>query len=114
MRISDWSSDVCSSDLTTDDEHRVRRLTAAAENAWLGGRVERAFTLLETARPLTSAPIQQADIDRFLGLIEMTRGVPAAACQARKTVRLGKSVSVCVVRGGRRTFKTKKKNKIAR
>ena len=67
--------------LTTDDEHRVRRLTAAAENAWLGGRVERAFTLLEAARPLTSEPIQRADIDRFLGLIEMTRGIPADACQ---------------------------------
>ena len=37
--------------------------------------------LLEAARPLVSEPIQRADIDRFLGLIEMTRGVPADACQ---------------------------------
>jgi DNA-binding CsgD family transcriptional regulator len=67
--------------LTGDEEHRARRLIAAAENAWLAGRVERALVLLEAARPLVSEPIQRADIDRFLGLIEMTRGVPADACQ---------------------------------
>ena len=66
--------------LTADEEERARRLTAAAENAWLGGRVERALTLLEGARPLVSEPIRRADIDRYLGLIEMTRGVPADAC----------------------------------
>jgi DNA-binding CsgD family transcriptional regulator len=67
--------------LTPDAEHRARRLTAAAENAWLAGRVERALTLLEGARPLATEAIQRADIDRFLGLIEMTRGLPADACQ---------------------------------
>jgi DNA-binding CsgD family transcriptional regulator len=67
--------------LTADEQHRARRLTAAAENAWLAGRHERALTLLEAARPLVSEPIERADIDRFLGLIEMTRGVPADACQ---------------------------------
>ena len=67
--------------LTADEEQRARRLTAAAENAWLAGRAERALTLLEGARPLVAEPIQRADIDRFLGLIEMTRGVPADACQ---------------------------------
>jgi DNA-binding NarL/FixJ family response regulator len=65
--------------LTGDEEHRARRLTAAAENAWLGGRVERALMLLEGARLLVSEPTQRADIDRFLGLIEMTRGVPGDA-----------------------------------
>ena len=67
--------------LTTDEEHQARRLTAAAESAWLAGRAERAFMLLEAARPLVSEPIQRADLHRFLGLIEMTRGVPADACQ---------------------------------
>ena len=66
--------------LTSDEEPRARRLTAAAECAWLAGRVERAQRLLEAARPLVSESIQRADIDRFLGLIEMTRGVPADAC----------------------------------
>jgi DNA-binding CsgD family transcriptional regulator/predicted ATPase len=67
--------------LTTDEGDRARRLTAAAESAWLAGRVERALMLLEAARPLVSEPIERADIDRFLGLIEMTRGVPADACR---------------------------------
>src|SRR5215210_636588 len=67
--------------LTADDEDRARRLTAAAESAWLAGRVERTLMLLEAARPLVWEPIQRADIDRFLGLIEMTRGVPADACR---------------------------------
>ena len=66
--------------LTSDEEPRARRLTAAAQCAWLAGRVERAQLLLEAARPLVSESIQRADIDRFLGLIEMTRGVPADAC----------------------------------
>jgi DNA-binding CsgD family transcriptional regulator len=65
--------------LTTDEEHRARRLTAAAESAWVAGRMERALMLLEAARPLVSEPIQRADLNRFLGLIEMTRGVPADA-----------------------------------
>ena len=56
-------------------------MTAAAESAWFAGRAERALMLLEGARPLVSEPIQRADIDRFLGLIEMTRGVPADACR---------------------------------
>jgi DNA-binding CsgD family transcriptional regulator len=66
--------------LAQDDAHRLRRLTAAAENAWLAGRIERATMLLNAARPLESDLTQTADIDRFLGLIEMTRGVPSDAC----------------------------------
>jgi DNA-binding CsgD family transcriptional regulator len=67
--------------LTPDEEHRAQQLTAAAENAWLAGRVERALTLLEAARPLVSEPLRGADIDRLVGLIETARGVPADACQ---------------------------------
>ncbi len=66
--------------LTAAAEVKARRLTAAAETAWLAGRGERALMLLEGARPLVSEPVQRADIDRFVGLIEMTRGVPADAC----------------------------------
>ena len=65
--------------LSADDDLRARRLTLAAENAWLAGRVERAHVLLEGARPLVSDPIQRADIEANAGLIEMTRGVPAEA-----------------------------------
>ena len=37
--------------------------------------------LLTQAQPLASEPIQRADIDRYLGLIEMNDGIPADACQ---------------------------------
>lgn len=67
--------------LAEDAEDRGRRLTAAAENAWLAGRVERALMLLEAVRPLATGPIQRADVEGLLGLIEMTRGIPADACQ---------------------------------
>jgi DNA-binding CsgD family transcriptional regulator len=67
--------------LTADEGERARRLTAAAESAYLAGRLERALLLLRRARPLATGPIEQADIDRYLGLIEMSDGIPADACQ---------------------------------
>jgi ATP/maltotriose-dependent transcriptional regulator MalT len=67
--------------LTPDESERARLLTAAAESAWFGGRLERTRMLLERARPLASEPLQQADIDRYLGLVELTGGVPAEACR---------------------------------
>jgi DNA-binding CsgD family transcriptional regulator len=67
--------------LTPDERERARLLTAAAENAWFGGRLERTRMLLERARPLATEPLQRADIDRYLGLVELTGGVPAEACR---------------------------------
>jgi DNA-binding CsgD family transcriptional regulator len=67
--------------LTPDEGERARLLTAAAENAWFGGRLERTRMLLERGRPLASEPLQRADIDRYLGLVELTGGVPAEACR---------------------------------
>jgi DNA-binding CsgD family transcriptional regulator len=65
--------------LTPDELPRARRLTLAAENAWMAGRIERARMLLERARPLATEAIEQADIDRYLGLIELAGGTPAVA-----------------------------------
>jgi DNA-binding CsgD family transcriptional regulator len=67
--------------LTSNEAQRVDRVIAAAENAWLGGRVQRAATLLTQAQRLDSEPTQRADIHRYLGLIEMNDGSPADACQ---------------------------------
>ena len=65
-----------------DDEHeRARLLTAGGEDAWFGGQSERSRMLLERARPFAGSATERADIDRSLGLIEMTRGVPADACE---------------------------------
>jgi DNA-binding CsgD family transcriptional regulator len=79
--------------LTEDEHERGQRLAAAGEDAWQGGYVQRARMLLDRARPLTTDPVERADIARFLGLIEMTDGVPAHACQdlvraAREVARL--------------------------
>jgi ATP/maltotriose-dependent transcriptional regulator MalT len=67
--------------LTPDESERARLLTAAAETAWFGGRLERTRMLLERARPLAWEPLQRGDIDRYLGLVELTGGVPAEACR---------------------------------
>ena len=67
--------------LTADEHQQVRQLTAAAENAWLAGRLDRAWILLERARPSLSEPLERAEIDRWRGLIEMNRGRPADGYQ---------------------------------
>jgi DNA-binding CsgD family transcriptional regulator len=64
--------------LTPDDHQRVRQLTASAENAWLAGRLDRARMLLGRARPISTTLSARAEIDRWRGLIELNRGMPAA------------------------------------
>src|SRR3546814_11679402 len=94
MRISDWSSDVCSSDLPGDRVHRV----------------EHAFAVLQQVTQAVAA-------HRF---IEIGPGAVLAGQKARgeaviggdrKSVVSGKSVSVRVDLGGRRIIKKKKHNK---
>jgi tetratricopeptide (TPR) repeat protein len=67
--------------LISESRQQVRQLTAAAENAWLAGGLDRALALLERARPIVSDPIERADIDRWRGLIEMNQSRPADAYQ---------------------------------
>jgi DNA-binding CsgD family transcriptional regulator len=67
--------------LTSDAHHQIRQLIAAAENAWLAGRLDRAWMLLERARPMLSEPVERAEIDRWRGLIELNRGRPVAGYQ---------------------------------
>ena len=62
--------------LTSDEHRQVRLLTAAAENAWLAGRLDRALVLLERARPVAAEPIERAEVDRWRGLVEMNQGRP--------------------------------------
>jgi DNA-binding CsgD family transcriptional regulator len=65
--------------LTPEKAQGAQRVTKAAEDAWFAGRLDRTQMLLERARRLASDPILRADIDRWRGLIELTRGVPADA-----------------------------------
>jgi DNA-binding CsgD family transcriptional regulator len=67
--------------LATDERRRARLLTAAAESAWLPGHVRRAVALLRRARAQSAEPAVRADVDRLLGVIELTCGVPADSSQ---------------------------------
>src|SRR3546814_19318870 len=95
MRISDWSSDVCTSDLRCianaserpveqeDDQHETGR---NHQHQPLAGRLE----ILELTTPIEIMAGRKAHLDR-------------------KSVVLGKSVSVRVDLGGRRVIKKKTK-----
>src|SRR3546814_16061241 len=97
MRISDWSSDVCSSDLLAD-AFVVQQITIAPQHeAGLiagqgsGDRDEAALRLgIDVLYPQADQEIEGLD---------------------RKSVVEGKSVSVRVDLGGRRIIKKKKTNK---
>jgi DNA-binding CsgD family transcriptional regulator len=67
--------------LTPDQSLRAPRLTAAAENAWLAGHLDRASTLLERGGSLASDSKQRSDVDHWRGLIELNGGRPADAYQ---------------------------------
>src|SRR3546814_15123719 len=91
MRISDWSSDVCSSDLA--------RRAAAAAQARLRDRFARYFPPA-AAQARGGALARRAD-----------RRTAGRAGADRKSVVEGKSVSVRVDLGGRRIIKKKNDNK---
>src|SRR3546814_16495627 len=98
MRISDWSSDVCSSDLlrTTRQEYH--------------GRIARALAAQGDVAPEVLA-------QHFAGAGAIPEAVryrrPAGEEEDRKGVVKGKSVSVRVDLGGRRIIKKNRIHKIA-
>src|SRR3546814_12975909 len=112
MRISDWSSDVCSSDLST---------IAQAVIAQLLEHTSRPVTVLdgdEVRKHLSrglgfSREDRAANVTR-IGYVasEIVRhgGIAVCAPIERKSVVAGKSVSVRVDLGGGRIINKKKKN----
>src|SRR3546814_13175804 len=112
MRISDWSSDVCSSDLAraarealerTPDQLKALRDAGVVD---AGGRgicviLDAAETAMTGRRPMP--PAQRQAIPVPLPTNDLTAG------GARKRRVLGKRVPVRVDPGGRRCIKTKKK-----
>src|SRR3546814_17244840 len=103
MRISDWSSDVCSSDLFVGTIHlRFSRIRQC-----VGGGIH-------APRPSSTGNRRNAG---HRDLRSPARAPRLAACKGinretdRKSVVEGKSVSVRVDLGGRRIIKKKKKNK---
>src|SRR3546814_15781988 len=107
MRISDWSSDVCSSDLhgpegrgQKADGRRGRSRHAGLSG---GGPVPRA-SAARGGRHRLSRPHQGGGWRRRQGHAPGGRG---AGFRDRKSVVWGKSVSVRVALGGRRNHKKK-------
>src|SRR3546814_19084230 len=111
MRISDWSSDVCSSDLfRLDARQRTRRIAAG------GADQVRRQALLVVEQNLEKVLRRQALVvgaqgKRLRRLNEAARtvGVFLEIHSDRKSVVEGKSVSVRVDLGGRRSIKKKKR-----
>ena len=68
-----------SAQLTSDRGERGRRLTAAAQDAWLAGQRDRAATMLATAEQLVEDPAQRARVMQLGGLFELRRGMPDKA-----------------------------------
>ena len=67
------------SSLTTDPRHQARRLTAAAEAAWLAGRPASSTALLHDARGLPAPAEVIADMEYIQALIEIADATPADA-----------------------------------
>src|SRR3546814_13656358 len=107
MRISDWSSDVCSSDLR-------RRSVRTPSSSPLPSLVPCAFPPIMPVRTLFATHFYEADIgdpDLLEDLEQSCRllAVEDGAGRDRKSVVSGKSVSVRVDLGGRRIIKKKNK-----
>src|SRR3546814_20513165 len=109
MRISDWSSDVCSSDLESADMVGERGGDLLPPT----GQLDEQHLQIGTGNDATgifigSGGILQGDND----VVERDDPfVTQHDCPDRKSVVEGKSVSVRVDLGGRRIIKQKKKNK---
>src|SRR3546814_20584639 len=106
MRISDWSSDVCSSDLLLGHLGYQRTKAGRTGSRYLARIVSRAARLIVVAIGCRgdSVPADSAgDGGRRLS----ARGGAFRVARDRKSVVSGKSVSVRVDLGGRRIIKTK-------
>src|SRR3546814_16633091 len=127
MRISDWSSDVCSSDLQSGMTMRsllLRRLARCLDDR---GKIERAVAgggegFVEVARLGADRRVgidARRRLDREAQILEHQRGREAARIIVIRRAfgadagrseerRVGKRVSVSVDLGGRRIIKKKK------
>src|SRR3546814_17151910 len=103
MRISDWSSDVCSSDLKWDRRTLVRTVIGGTA-ANPSGRI----AVLRRSRRSASDSLRQYRADWPFGAVRwIDAGADYIIEQDRKSVVLGKSVSVRVDLGGRRIITNK-------
>src|SRR3546814_14003575 len=115
MRISDWSSDVCSSDLGTlsgtPTAGGTFAFTVEARGAY-DQPGSRDYTLAIAAVVPVAAAHHAKTLSGGTVEVELTEGATGRPFHGdRKSVVEGKSVSVRVDLGGRRILKTKNKDK---
>src|SRR3546814_18896771 len=103
MRISDWSSYVCSSDLLRAPADNRSRVEAAGLVPTRDAPVDIGVRTQRVSGSDRGRPFPSVD-----ALVERSHGTD------RKSVVWGKSVSVRVVLGGRRFIKIKKPHKYIR
>src|SRR3546814_13284460 len=121
MRISDWSSDVCSSDLRDFPENHERNFDEPSvqpdrrdhdrspEEGRRGDRGRAARQAVGTLRAAGALPGRRRAGAGARRLYALERHLAGEAARAdRKSVVEGKSVSVRVVLGGRRSIQKKK------
>src|SRR3546814_18943462 len=109
MRISDWSSDVCSSDLERRGDGDDAMLTFKVLSALLVYPEREVIDSLEEMAAIVDREAllpaaARADLRAFMETLKATD-----LMDDRKSVVSGKSVSVSVDLGGRRFIKKKKK-----
>src|SRR3546814_13895629 len=97
MRISDWSSDVCSSDLNVDGWHQIAQLIVRVNP-----------DIIRFGETRDTEVLRQAIAQAFAGKLVVTTVHATNAPQRSEERRVGKSVSVRVDLGGRRILKKKK------
>src|SRR3546814_11523315 len=110
MRISDWSSDVCSSDLATGVDR-----SGGTQSHCLGGcrpLPHRHHRPERRRRDCTVRADQLRSVSRGGDQLVLRRGEQQPLRRDRKSVVSGKSVSVRVDLGGRRIIKKKITHKI--
>src|SRR3546814_11970406 len=107
MRISDWSSDVCSSDLTIERQQPLD-FAAKADAVIIGSGVK---TREIAADPLMLGRIRLDPARQLIGA-QCSGTLLLAKLGRSEERREGKSVSVRVDLVGRRIIKKKKHNKI--
>src|SRR3546814_18566696 len=109
MRISDWSSDVCSSDLRQHDaKHRLQLRRAADRCSLFKLGIEPVHGMAQQGISVGNKE-QRHDGNRAPVADDVQLRQPGTAQQDRKSVVEGKGVSVRVDLGGRRIIKKKKK-----
>src|SRR3546814_20425154 len=114
MRISDWSSDVCSSDLFADaDTAQLLAQRVPLEHAFESQEVRHGGRELDVRCRADHAAVPDVRREAHVKRLRKRGDMPAFRDADRKSVVWGKSVSGRVDLGGRRIMKKKKLNKIS-